>query len=112
MCGNIIMNEKCSSCFFIFSLSFPFSHALWYNDCSRGLQLFHHQKKNFSRKKKVLDKYKLEEFKPLVDGIRKGDLRTFQDGLVKYQDRFIRYVMINMISILPVKCFAAFPFFW
>ena len=40
--------------------------------------------------KLVLDKYGLEEFKPLVEGMRKGDLRTFQDGLVRYQDRFIR----------------------
>mmetsp|Transcript_23184 Transcript_23184/g.54724 ORF Transcript_23184/g.54724 Transcript_23184/m.54724 type:complete len:409 (-) Transcript_23184:995-2221(-) len=38
----------------------------------------------------LLDKYGLEEFKPLVEGIRKGDLRTFQDGLIQYQDRFIR----------------------
>lgn len=38
----------------------------------------------------MLNKYGLEEFKPLVEGIVKGDLRTFQDGLVQYQDRFIR----------------------
>lgn len=38
----------------------------------------------------VLEKYGLEEFKPLVEGLRKGDLRTFQDGLVKYQHLFIR----------------------
>eukprot|EP00536_Pseudo-nitzschia_multiseries_P017780 jgi/Psemu1/226451/e_gw1.1809.9.1 len=38
----------------------------------------------------LLDKYGLEEFKPLVEGIRRGDLRTFQDGLIRYQDRFIR----------------------
>jgi hypothetical protein len=39
----------------------------------------------------VLDKYALIKFKPLVEGIqRKGDLRTFQDGLVKYQHLFIR----------------------
>lgn len=38
----------------------------------------------------LLNKYGLEEFKPLVEGMRKGDLRTFQDGLVQYQDRFIR----------------------
>jgi hypothetical protein len=38
----------------------------------------------------VLNKYGLQEFKPLVEGIVKGDLRTFQDGLVQYQDRFIR----------------------
>mmetsp|Transcript_3212 Transcript_3212/g.7617 ORF Transcript_3212/g.7617 Transcript_3212/m.7617 type:complete len:403 (+) Transcript_3212:88-1296(+) len=38
----------------------------------------------------LLDKYGLDEFKPLVEGMSKGDLRTFQDGLVHYQDRFIR----------------------
>jgi hypothetical protein len=38
----------------------------------------------------VLEKYGLPEFKPLVEGLRKGDLRTFQDGLVKYQAIFIR----------------------
>ena len=38
----------------------------------------------------VLDKYGLDEFKPLVEGISKGDFRTFQDGLIHYQDRFIR----------------------
>ena len=38
----------------------------------------------------VLNKYGLDEFKPLVEGMSKGDLRTFQDGLVHYQDRFIR----------------------
>ena len=37
-----------------------------------------------------MNKYGLEEFKPLVEGMRKGDLRTFQDGLIQYQDRFIR----------------------
>lgn len=40
----------------------------------------------------VLEKYGLSEFVPLVEGVRKGDLRTFQDALVLYQDRFIRYV--------------------
>ena len=43
----------------------------------------------------VLEKYGLTEFIPLVEGIRKGDLRTFQDGLVKNQDRFIRYVQVT-----------------
>lgn len=38
----------------------------------------------------MLDKYGLDEFKPLVEGIQKGDLRTFQDGLVKSQHIFIR----------------------
>lgn len=40
----------------------------------------------------VLEKYQLYEFMPLVESIRTGDLRTFNDGLLKYQDLFIRYV--------------------
>ena len=43
----------------------------------------------------VLEKYELHEFVPLVDAIRKGDLRTFNDTLVSFQDRFIRYVSEN-----------------
>lgn len=38
----------------------------------------------------VLEKYQLNEFVPLVEGIRKGDLRMFNDALVEYQDLFIR----------------------
>lgn len=38
----------------------------------------------------VLEKYALHEFVPIVEGVRKGDLRTFHDGLVKYQDLFIQ----------------------
>ena len=61
---------------------------------------------SFSFSLLVLDKYGLTEFQPLVEGIRKGDLRTFQDGLVKYQDRFIRYVCfgkdcIPMFKFIP-----------
>ena len=37
----------------------------------------------------VLTKYELVEYVSLVDSIRKGDLRTFNDALVKYQHRFI-----------------------
>ena len=39
---------------------------------------------------KLLSKYNLQEFVPIVDGVRTGDLRTFHDGLVKYQDLFIQ----------------------
>ena len=38
----------------------------------------------------VLEKYSLNEFLPIVEGIRKGDLRSFTDGLTAYQDVFIR----------------------
>lgn len=40
----------------------------------------------------VLEKYNLVEYIALVDSIRKGDLRKFNDSIAKYQDRFIRYV--------------------
>ena len=40
----------------------------------------------------LLQKYGLTEFVPLVEGMRRGDLRTFNDGLSLYQDLFIRYV--------------------
>lgn len=38
----------------------------------------------------VLAKYGLVEFVSIVDSIRKGDLRTFNNALVEYQHRFIR----------------------
>lgn len=40
----------------------------------------------------MLEKYQLNEFVPLVEGIQKGDLRMFNDALVDYQDQFVRYV--------------------
>jgi hypothetical protein len=49
----------------------------------------------------VIKKYELNEFKPLVNSIRTGDLRTFNDGLVKYQDLFIRYVKRQCFSVSP-----------
>jgi nuclear mRNA export protein PCID2/THP1 len=39
---------------------------------------------------KLLQKYSLTEFLPIVQGVRTGDLRMFHDGLVKYQDVFIQ----------------------
>ncbi|KAG7349861.1 PCI domain containing protein [Nitzschia inconspicua] len=54
---------------------------------------------------RLLDKYGLEEFKPLVDGIEKGDLRTFQDGLVKYQDGFIRQGTYLMLEKCKTVCY-------
>lgn len=47
----------------------------------------------------VLEKYELHEFVPLVGGIRKGDLRAFNDALVDFQDRFIRYVHDSTLSL-------------
>jgi hypothetical protein len=39
----------------------------------------------------VLEKYDLYEFVALCDGIRKGDLRKFNDALIEFQHQFIRY---------------------
>eukprot|EP00980_Cylindrotheca_fusiformis_P010719 scaffold2402_cov109-Cylindrotheca_fusiformis.AAC.1 len=54
---------------------------------------------------RLLDKYGLDEFKPLVEGIRKGDLRTFQSGLVKYQDRFIRQGTYLLLEKCKTVCY-------
>ena len=43
---------------------------------------------------RLLEKYGLHEFIPIVEGVRTGDLQTFHDGLVKYQDLFIQYVVV------------------
>jgi hypothetical protein len=53
----------------------------------------------------VLQKYELDEFIPLVDGIRKGDLRTFQDGLVRFQDRFIRQGTYLLLEKCKTVCY-------
>mmetsp|Transcript_13805 Transcript_13805/g.24755 ORF Transcript_13805/g.24755 Transcript_13805/m.24755 type:complete len:240 (+) Transcript_13805:1-720(+) len=53
----------------------------------------------------LLDKYGLDEFKPLVEGIRKGDLRTFQDGLIQYQDRFIRQGTYLLLEKCKTVCY-------
>ena len=39
---------------------------------------------------KLLEKYQLQEYVPLVTAIRRGDLRLFNETLMKYQDKFIR----------------------
>jgi len=39
---------------------------------------------------KLLEKYNLREYIPLVVAIQRGDLRLFNDTLWKYQDKFIR----------------------
>lgn len=43
----------------------------------------------------LLQEYKLVEFINVVDGIRKGDLRIFNNALLEYQHLFIRYVVIS-----------------
>jgi len=54
---------------------------------------------------KLLQKYSLNEFKPLVEGIRKGDLRTFNDGLQKYQDLFIRRGTYLLLEKCKIVCY-------
>eukprot|EP00551_Chaetoceros_affinis_P012038 CAMPEP_0203681956 /NCGR_PEP_ID=MMETSP0090-20130426/44268_1 /ASSEMBLY_ACC=CAM_ASM_001088 /TAXON_ID=426623 /ORGANISM="Chaetoceros affinis, Strain CCMP159" /LENGTH=405 /DNA_ID=CAMNT_0050550667 /DNA_START=67 /DNA_END=1284 /DNA_ORIENTATION=- len=39
---------------------------------------------------KLLEKYNLKEYVPLVTAIRRGDLRQFNDTLLKHQDKFIQ----------------------
>jgi hypothetical protein len=39
---------------------------------------------------RLMEKYSLTEFIPIVQGVRTGDLRMFHDGLVRYQDVFIQ----------------------
>ena len=53
----------------------------------------------------MLNKYQLDEFKPLIEGIRKGDLRTFQDGLVKFQGRFIRQGTYLLLEKCKTVCY-------
>jgi hypothetical protein len=38
----------------------------------------------------VLKTYNLQEYVALVEGVRKGDLRTFNECLIRFQHRFIR----------------------
>jgi hypothetical protein len=42
----------------------------------------------------LLQEYQLVEFINVVDSIRKGDLRVFNNALLEYQHMFIRYVII------------------
>lgn len=53
----------------------------------------------------LLSKYGLNEFKPLVLGVQKGDLRTFQDGLFKYQDKFIRQGTYLLLEKCKTVCY-------
>lgn len=53
----------------------------------------------------LLQKYGLDEFLPLLEGLRKGDLRAFQDGLVKYQDRFIRQGTYLLLEKCKTVCY-------
>jgi len=52
---------------------------------------------------KLLAKYSLKEFEEIVEGIQKGDMRTFSNGLAKHQELFIRrgtYLLLEKCKIL------------
>lgn len=53
----------------------------------------------------LLEKYQLVEFLPLVEGLRKGDLRLFNDGLVQYQDLFIRRGTYLLLEKCKMVCY-------
>jgi hypothetical protein len=52
----------------------------------------------------LLQGYKLIEFVNVVDGIRKGDLRLFNDALLEYQHLFIRFVYENAFIVRKFCC--------
>lgn len=53
----------------------------------------------------LLEKYSLHEFVPLVDGIRKGDLFTFNDGLRKYQHIFFQQGSYLLLEKSKTICY-------
>lgn len=54
---------------------------------------------------RLLEKYSLHEFIPIVEGVRTGDLRTFHDGLVKYQDLFIHRGTYLLLEKCKTVCY-------
>jgi len=56
---------------------------------------------------KLLEKYNLNEFLPIVEGVRTGDLKTFHDGLLQYQDLFIQYVYDMFVCVCNNACVAS-----
>lgn len=55
--------------------------------------------------KQLLEKYELHEFLHLVEGIRTGNLRDFTDGLLKYQDKFIRQGTYLLLEKCKAVCY-------
>uniref|UniRef100_A0A7S2YCU8 PCI domain-containing protein n=1 Tax=Entomoneis paludosa TaxID=265537 RepID=A0A7S2YCU8_9STRA len=53
----------------------------------------------------LLQKYGLTEYGPLVDSMRKGDLRTFNDTLVRFQDKFIRQGTYLLLEKCKAICY-------
>ena len=54
---------------------------------------------------RLLSKYNLKEFVPLVRGIRTGDLRTFNDALRDHQDTFIRRGTYLLLEKCKTVCY-------
>mmetsp|Transcript_22762 Transcript_22762/g.23099 ORF Transcript_22762/g.23099 Transcript_22762/m.23099 type:complete len:287 (-) Transcript_22762:292-1152(-) len=55
--------------------------------------------------RRLLEKYSLHEFIPIVEGIRTGDLRTFHDGLMKNQELFIRRGTYLLLEKCKTVCY-------
>jgi hypothetical protein len=53
----------------------------------------------------LLQKYDLKEFVPLVQGILQGNLLIFNDGLVQYQDLFIRRGTYLLLEKCKTVCY-------
>jgi len=53
----------------------------------------------------LLQKYSLTEFKPIIQGIQNGDLRTFNDGLTRHQDLFIRRGTYLLLEKCKTVCY-------
>lgn len=53
----------------------------------------------------LLQKYSLTEFKPIIEGIRRGDLRTFNSGLDRHQDLFIRRGTYLLLEKCKTVCY-------
>ena len=54
---------------------------------------------------KLLTKYGLKEYVPLVSAIQKGDLRLFNDTLLKHQDKFIRRGTYLILEKCKTVCY-------
>eukprot|EP00590_Aulacoseira_subarctica_P007648 CAMPEP_0172417244 /NCGR_PEP_ID=MMETSP1064-20121228/3771_1 /TAXON_ID=202472 /ORGANISM="Aulacoseira subarctica , Strain CCAP 1002/5" /LENGTH=331 /DNA_ID=CAMNT_0013155455 /DNA_START=1 /DNA_END=996 /DNA_ORIENTATION=+ len=53
----------------------------------------------------LLEKYKMYEFWPLVEGIRTGNLRVFNEGLMKSQELFIRRGTYLLLEKCKMICY-------
>jgi len=54
---------------------------------------------------KLLQKYSLHEFVPLLNGMRTGNLMEFSDGLMKNQDLFIRRGTYLLLEKCKMICY-------